>query len=253
MAGSILGASLLASASIVSSDALSGYPATNWSDNRTTTQTGFATGATRRVVYDFGAAQTFSAVGIAKANVHTASADLVVEGSANGSTWTEVFSKSYSSIFDQVIYEEFTPVNYRYVRLSFSGHTGTLYISDLTLGAHLKIKGQPSGWTEPKNAHKDQIVSNVTRGNELAGLSFYSYPKEFKIHIANLTISESDALAWPLGIAVLSGPFYFKWANASEDGIDGAPAFCWLKNQLPQSPWSSLNRIDITIDCMGFV
>ncbi len=252
MSSRILGANLLAAATITSSGAASSYPATNMIDGRTNRQAGFLTGATRQVVFDLGTATEINAMGIAKHNLGTIGATIDVETSSDNSTYYSIFSEEITS--DNVLYfETATSHTRRYVRVSISGHGGTAFISDLTIGKYISTgTGQPVGFVDPVDAFNDQITSNVTRGNELAGISISAKPKQFKINARNIPASSFDAFAALVYAVVTSGPFYFKWAILAEDGYDGRPAFCWLRDKMPDSKWDGACSKGMTIDVIGF-
>lgn len=249
----ILGSNFLSGATILSSGADASYPAANMVDGRTNTQAGFLAGATRVVVFDLGIAKESDAIGIAKHNLGTVGATVFIETSPDNSNWWSRFTLAFTN--DAVRWARQTPSQtHRYVRVSISGHSGTAYISDLTFGKNIETTtGQPIGYVAPYDGFKTQVISNVTRGNELAGLTLVSRPKEFKIHIEKVAREDFDAFADLIYSAVTDGPFYFKWATltSSDGGIDGKSAFCWLKT-MPQAKYDGTTTRGIVIDCMGF-
>lgn len=252
MSSRILGGNLLASATITSSGADASYPAANMVDGRTNRQAGFLTGATRQVVFDLGIAQEVNALGIAKHNLGTMGATIDIETSDDNSTYYSLFSEEITS--DDVQYfEAGTSHTRQYIRVSISGHGGTAYISDLTIAKYISTTtGQPVGFVDPVDAFNDQITSNVTRGNELAGISITARPKQFKINARNIPAAGFDAFAALVYSVVTAGPFYFKWAVMAEDGYDGRPAFCWLRDKMPDTKWDGAASKGMIIDVMGF-
>lgn len=253
MSGRILGNNYLKGATILSSNAESGYPAANMVDGRTNRQAAFAVNASPRVVvFDMLSAFNCSAVGVAKHNLASVGASLLVEVSADNSTYSTLIDEAISS--DGVLYfEPETSRTGRYVRVSVSGHDDTAYISDITVGDSVSILcGQPVGFVSPYWGYKDQILSNITRGNELAGITVINKPREFKISLSKIAIADEQVF-YDVETATKSGPFYFKWAVLDEDGIDGEAAFCWLKNSFFSTRFDSFVTRGATIDCMGFV
>lgn len=252
MSSRILGSNLLSDATIVSSDADAAYPATNMVDGRTNRQAGFLTGATRQVVFDFGADTEINGCGIAKHNLGSVGATIDIETSDDNATYYSLFAEEITS--DDVQYfEAASSHNRRYLRVTISGHGGTAYISNLTIGLVINtLTGQPVGFVDPIDAHNDQITSNITRGNELAGISIISRPKQFKISARNIPASTFDDIAARIYEVVRSGPFYFKWAVTAEDGYDGRPAFCWIRDKMPDTKWDGPASKGMTIDVMGF-
>lgn len=255
MAGDILGNNKLWSADIEGTpDSLSTHPAENMTDGRTNTQAGFATGADRHVIYDFGADVTIDSVGIAKHNLGSTGCTITLAtGPSFEGPWTDFYSASpeTNSVFFDWFGDDET---LRYMRVSFSGHGGTVYVSDLTVGYSFSITvGQPVGWVTPFNAYPGEMTSNTTRGNELAGLTMMPTSRDFRIHIEKIWWEDAGAIHDAMQSVLENGPFYFKWANTFEDGIDGGPAFCWLRGKMPQIKWDSSVTRGMIADCRGIV
>lgn len=253
MSGRILGNNYLKGATVLSSNAQSSYPAANMVDGRTNRQAAFSVNASPRVVvFDMLSSFAVDAVGIAKHNLGSVGASLLVEVSADNSTYTTLIYEAITS--DSVLYfEAAAAITGRYVRVSVSGHDETAYISDITVGAFVSvISGQPVGFVSPYWGYKDEVRSNITRGNELAGITVINKPREFRISISKVALAD-EAVFYNVEAATRAGPFYFKWATLDEDGIDGEAAFCWLKNSFFSTRFDSFVTRGATIDCMGFV
>lgn len=250
MSSRILGNNYLRSATITVSGADAAYPASNMVDGRTNTQAAFLTGATRDVIFDLGSSREINAFGCAKHNLADVGANITVQTSTDASTWNTRFLEI--PLTNRVFMLWTTSVTHRYVRVRISGHTGTAYISDVTVGKVVDTAdGQPVGFVEPLYAYTDEVRSNITRGNELAGITIVSKPREFKINVSNTDYS--SPIIDNIVTAVTTGPFYFQWANGTEDGIHGRAAFCWLKNRMFQTRFDTIRTRAATIDCMGFV
>jgi hypothetical protein len=256
MASRILPIGLYNGATVLSETTLSGFPASNMLNGKTNYQAGFEVGADRSVVFDMGESINLTgvslAVGIAKHNLFTVTASIVLAGSADNVSYTTISTLTPAS--DGVQYWPVTiSASYRYIRITVTGHGGNAYIANFSFGTPVVFpSGQPSGFVDPTQGFRDDVRSNVTRGNELAGLTIISRPKEFKISANKVPFADFDTFADQLFSAVSAGPFYFKWANTTEDGIDAAPAFAWLKDKMPASRWDGILSKSLNFDCMGF-
>lgn len=256
MSSRILGASWLKSATITAEDTMTGYEAYKMSDGRTSSQAGFAVGASRVVTYEYASGLDITtssiAVGVAKHNLGTRTANLLIEVSEVAGVWETLLNQAFTSNSPQVFEVTTTLSVWNYVRVTVSDHGGSVYISDLTIGEYVDTtRGQPVGFVVPAYAFRHEVRSNITKGNELAGLTIIKKPKEFKINIEHV---DTFTLA-PIILKILNiiddGPFYFKWANTAEDGYDGSVAFCWLKTY-PQVRYDGLTTRATTLDCIGF-
>lgn len=251
MSGRILGNNYLKGATVLSSNAQSSYPAANMVDGRTNRQAAFSVNESPRVVvFDMLSSFAVDAVGIAKHNLGSVGASLLVEVSADNSTYTTLIDEAITS--DSVLYfEAAAAITGRYVRISVSGHDETAYISDITVGKYIDTTtGQPVGYIPPSRSWNDQIMSNITRGNELAGITIIPKPLEFKINIQKIN-SESGSIFPDINSVIRSGPFYFLWANSEEDNISASAVFCWAKSSF-KVRYDSYTTLGAVIDCMGF-
>lgn len=258
MASRILANGFYLNAAIVTDETLSGFPASNLIAGRTNRQAGFEVGAARNVVFDLGADTTLTGItfglGIAKHNLGTVAASVIIGVSDDNVPANFNTEQTFAITSDDVQYKEFSiSGSWRYIRVRISGHTGNAYVSNLSFNVPLIFPGgQPVGFVDPVEGFKDEIRSNVTRGNELAGLSVISRPKEFRISSNKVNTGDFDTFAASLYDIVAAGPFYFKWATTAEDGIDSRPAFCWLKDKMPATRFDTATTKSMSFDCMGF-
>ncbi len=256
MSGRILGSNLLKAASIVSETTTSGYPAKNLVNGRTSNQAGFTYGTTGEVVFDLGASVNYSGktlgIGIAKHNLGSTTSTLSIAFSADNSTYSSATSFNMTTNFPQILTLTYSS-SFRYVRFRVTNHDSQAYVSDLTFNELIDTKsGQQSGYVSPFWAFNDEVVSSVTRTGELAGLTFITKPRQFKINLQKLELSDFSILT-TLTNMILSGPFYFRWATTEDDGIDGEVAFCWIKNKMMQIKYDSVTTVGTSFDCEGIV
>lgn len=255
MAGRLLGLNYLRSGQATitsSSNIISGYPAANMVEGRTSTQTGFTANTTGEVVFDFGSTRNVTAFGIAKHNLASVGATLNIAVSTNNSSYTTAYNAAVSS--DAVDYQEFSQSHAcRYVRVRVSGHTAAAYIGNLTVGEFVSTgSGQKIGFVAPFWAFRDEIVSSVTRGNDLSGYTVIKKPREFKLNIDFVALDNEGVYAYLLN-AINVGPFYYKWAVASEDGINAANVYAWPKSGYPNLRFDTHYTRAVSLDCLGIV
>lgn len=257
MASRIMGGTLSRAATVVSSGALSTHPAGQMLDGRTSTQAGFAIGAAREVVLDLLNEKSINAFAIAKHNLDSVAATIAVySGTSSTGPWTLQGSIVFTSAISTSAHhcDFVSTVSTRYIKVAISGHVGTAYISDFTVGEWINTTtGQPVGFITPYWAQTGRVTSNVTRGNELAGLTIESGPREFKIYIQRVEyFGGLEPIAQSIYNAITTGPFYFLWATAEDGFPDAALSFCWLKSSVPQIKWDGFTTTGLTIDCQGF-
>ena len=172
MAGRILYNNLLRSSTVISSQADAGYPAANSLDGRTTTKTGGGAG-TFEIRYDFGAAAAFDTLCIARHNFSSlASTTVELLGSSDNATYTTLTSGANAITSDKNIFIDLGAQSYRYVMLRIESPSGLATFADVAVGPKLALeRSQRHGFLKPGMADGDKIISNITRGRELAGLT----------------------------------------------------------------------------------
>lgn len=256
MSGRILGKNLLKASGIVSEVTTSGYPAKNLVNGRTSNQAGFTYGVTGEVVFDLGSSVNYSGktlgIGIAKHNLGNTTSTLTIAFSADNSTYSGSTSFNITTNFPQILELSYSS-SFQYVRIRVTNNDSQAYVSDLTFNEVIDIQsGQPVGYSSPFWSLGDEVISNVTRGGELAGVTIINKPKQFKINISKVDMADTVVMPALLNI-MFAGAFYFKWATLSEDGIDGEVTYCWVKNKMPQIKHDTVTTVGTVIDCEGIV
>lgn len=214
-----------------SDDAEVSYPADRLADGVTAWQAGFATG-NGEVIWDLGSAVAVDAAAIAEHNLGAEGATITVYYSDTGTSgpWTQVLTQSPSN--DKPALWQFTSVTKRYWRVTFTGHSSTVYIGDLYLGAVLELPaGMPVEWTSARYASKGTVRVNKPRiGPAISGLTFEESAVKVEITMTAISTSWIDSNWVALEAALYGGPFYFV---GDSDNRATEVMFCWLAGDLP--------------------
>lgn len=233
MAGIIAFNNYLRGASVVSEATISGFPFANCVDGRTSTTTGFATGATRSVVLNFGSSKSIGAIGFARSNLFARGATLTFAGSADNVSYTD-FS-TITPAADIVRLQTLgAPVSYQYVRVSVSGHSGDVYVSDIYAGDYLALPSNVDrNFAPPEYSDNDEIISNLTYTNDLAGLIIQPKLKNAQFKFDTIETTWIDEY-WPaFSASIKRYPFYWIWKT-------GKRAFyCWPEKSIGSLKYSS--------------
>lgn len=235
---------ILRAATVVSEATISNFGFANCIDGRTSSQMGIASGATRDVILDFGSARAFTHCAFASHNL--SGSTLTLAGSSDNSTYTTVSTISPSSNVVQC--HEFTSASYRYLRLRFTGMSGSVYISDLFVGTALELPyGMPVGFVPPEMSDQDAIDTNMTGNGAVAGISVTRKPKKIKVQLQDYESSWFDS-SWPSFSANSKlYPFYFLWAPGKR------AAFCVPDGKIGDVAHTYHTRMTITLSLEGFV
>jgi len=221
MAGHIAFNNYLRAATVVSEATIAGFPFANAVDGRTSTTVGFAVGATRTVTLNFGVAKSISAVGFARSNLAARGATITFAGSSDNVSYTNITAIQPTA--DVVRLEAFnSSVSYQYVRISVSGHSGDVYVSDIYVGDHVVMPSNvDSSFAPPEYCDNDEVLSNLTYTNELAGLIVQRKLKNAMFKFDAIEPSWMAAQWASLTAALKQYPIYWVWKS-------GARAFyCW--------------------------
>lgn len=202
-------------------------------DGRTSSSDKFAVGATRSFVIDNGSAKTINTLGIARHNLGSAGATVTVQGSSDNASYSTLFSVSPSN--DKVIMEiKSSNYSYRYYRVQISGHSIEAFTTDISIGARLDLeRDQKGGFVSPLYANNDEIIPNITRGQNLAGITVKPAPK--KVRLKFPYYSSGFYSAWETIISSMKAyPVYLKWDSAgTKEAFYG-----WPDRRLPQPAFS---------------
>lgn len=235
---------LLRAATIVSEATITNFGFAKALDGGTSTQAGFASGANRDVILDFGSAQTFDHLAVA---AHSLSGTtLTIAGSSDNVSYTDIDAVTFSNNYVQI--HEIDQGNVRYVRLRFSGMPTSVYVSDIFLGEALELPyGMPQGFVPPEFGDQDTVETNMTGNGALVGITVTRKPKRSKVQMQDYE-SSWFASNWSALIASLKlYPAYFLWAAGQR------AFFCTLQKQAPQPQYSTNTRQSCTLDLEGFV
>jgi len=219
-------------------------------DGRTSTTESFESGIVREIIVDNGSATDINCIAAARHNLSTMGATLAVEGSSNGTSFSALFSVTPTD--DNILLSLQSTQSYRYYKIKISGHTGTVTIADLAIGKYITLeRDQKYGFIAPEFADGDQIIPNITRGNNLAGLSVKEGFKRIKLQLPYYTSSFYDTNWSNITAALKSYPIYLNWKLAN----DAVPFYCWPSRALPQAKYSAnisgYAYLDSTMDLEG--
>ena len=203
-------------------------------DGRTSTSESFATGATREFRVDMTTATNVNCLGVGRNNLSTHGATVTVQGSTDDAIYSTLFSITPTAD-DVLIKLDSTTHSYRYYRIQISGHSSNVFACDIAIGeAKTLERDQKSGFIAPLYADGDEVIPNVTRGQNLVGLSIKQGLKRVRVGLPYYTSAFfSD---WQSFIAVLKTyPVYLVWKsdNTSE------AFYCWPWRRLPQPKYSA--------------
>lgn len=226
MAGVIAFNNYLRDATVVSEATEAGFPFSNCVDGRTSTTAGFETGATRSVVLNFGTAMDISAVGFARSNLAANDATLTFEGSADNVSYTTITAITPTADVVRLDLLAST-ASYQYLRVSVSGHSGDVYISDIYAGDHLVLPSNvDSSFAPPEYCDNDEVLSNLTYTNELAGLIVLRKLKNAQFKFDSIESSWMAENWADMAAAIKRYPMYWVWKY-------GARAFyCWPEKNI---------------------
>jgi hypothetical protein len=223
----------------------------NSHDGRTSTSTSFATGATRSIVVDCTSARTVNCLAFGRNNAGSTSTTITVQGSTDNASYSTLFTKDPTD--DRVKFYIQSNYSYRYYKIQISGHSNTVYFADLALGEYLSLeRDQKAGFISPLYADSDRVVNNITRGQNLVGISIKEGLKRVKLSLPYYTSSWfSD---WEALITVLKAfPIYLHW---KADNSDQA-FYCWIRDKFPEPKYSKnvsgYAYLDVDLDLEGII
>ena len=219
-------------------------------DGRTSTTESFESGIVREIIVDNGSATDINCIAAARHNLSTMGATLAVEGSSNGVSFSALFSVTPTD--DNILLSLQSTQSYRYYKIKISGHTGTVTIADLAIGKYITLeRDQKYGFIAPEFADGDQVLPNVTRGQNLVGLSIKEGFKKIRLQLPYYTSSFYDTNWANITAALKSYPIYLNWKLAN----DAVPFYCWPSRAIPQAKYSAnisgYAYLDSTMDLEG--
>lgn len=229
--GGILYENIFRSATILSDGASTNFKTTKALDGRTATQAEYASGATREVVFDCGSADAGNTFCIARHNLGSVGATVTVQRSSDNATYTTAFSVTPTD--NSVIYSKQTQINYRYYKIRISGHSAAAYIADMAFGLRADLeRSQKHGFIKPEFSDNDKIIPNVTRGNNLVGLTVDSALKTATFDLFYYSSSFFSS-HWSALVATMKlYPIYISWDDTEK------PFYCWPDSNMPEPEYS---------------
>jgi len=247
--GFILYENILRGATILTDETV-GSSASKIVDGRTSSSAKFASGAQRNIYFDCGSAKSAGAVAWARSNAGSTSATINIRSSTDNVTYTTRFTENPTT--DKVTVETGGTYSARYWNIQIDGHTSECFITDLALGVPLTLeRDQKGGFISPLYANNDEITPNITRGQNLAGITVKPGIKRVKLRLPYY--SSSFYSNWSDLIDVLKTyPVYLKWDKA---GTKEA-FYCWPDKKLPQPAYSknvaNYAYLDAIMNLQGF-
>ena len=117
-----------------------------------------------------------------------------------------------------------------------SGHSANATAADIALGDAITLeRDQKFGFIAPEFADGDEIIPNITRGQNIVGLSIKEGVKRIRLQLPYYT-SSFYSTNWANIVAALKQyPIYLNWKNAN----DAVPFYCWPSRKMPQPKYSS--------------
>ncbi len=229
----------LRTGTVTADPSLSGFPASNALDGRTSTKAGYGAG-TRTISFSF-ASGTCGYMGIGKNNIPAGSTISVYTNGALRGTRTVTRTKPYMFVFSDV-----TSTSCSFVITSVSD----FYISDFACGSVIDIpRYMAVGFAPPRFSDEDDIITNTTVSGELNGISVIEKPKKTTISIKKVHFSWFDA-NWPTFLDNSKRyPFYFLYAP--EDRPDEA-FYCWHVQKVGDVKYSARTFQDVDLSVEGF-
>lgn len=204
-------------------------------DGRTGTSESFATGATREFVIDGAIALTVNCLGIARHNLNTAGATITIQGSTDNVSYSTLFSQTPPD--NRCVMYFTSNYSYRYYKVQISGHSEAVFATDIALGGAIALdRDQKAGFISPFMADSDIVTPNITRGQNLAGLSVESKLKRVRMRMNYY--SSSNAFVSNITLikdALKKYPVYIKWKESN----DSEAFYCWPYRGMPNLKYSA--------------
>ncbi len=233
-------------------ETITNFPFENLIDISTANQAGFAVGASRKVIIDLGNIFPFDTLCIAKHNLGSMAATLYIDylvppDESELDNWVNAFTIAPTTDF--VIFSRDSIIrNARYIRVRVANHDGDVYISNMQFGLALEIDtGQGIGFLPPEQSTNHEVIANVTRGNELAGVIRVEKPYSTTFSIRHVDNSWFITNWVRLARGITTYPFYFLWETGKR------PIYCWVRGQIGQPNFSSLRHQSVEVSVEGFV
>lgn len=230
--GGICYDNILRSGTIISENTIADFRAANAYDGKTSSQMGVTAGGDRDLIIDNGSAVEIDTLCFARHTLGASGGSIQVAGSTNNSSYTTLFTVNPAD--DNVTFSAQSSYTYRYYRIRVTGHSHNTYFADIFLGKRLDLqRSQKHGFIKPEFADGDQIISNITRGGNLAGLSVKTGVKRAQFDLFYYTASFFTEWA-DLVSTMKQYPIYIVWDSSNAQ----LPFYCWPTKNIPQPKYS---------------
>lgn len=254
MPGFILAENILESASVFREDSQAGYPIANAFDGRTATKSAIdgTVITANRFIFDLATPTEADCVCISGHNAADLTQVLVtVYYSDDNVSFYSAMPSEYIVLTDNKAgYHTFDLRSHRYweIRITPTGSTD-FYFSDVSLGKRKDLeRSQKHGFTKPEFVDNDQITPNLTRGQNLAGLTVKAMPRRVKFDFFYYT--EAFFSDWENIIARMKvKPVYILWDDAKQ------VFYCWPSKKMPQPSYAKniFGYYNVKLDMTGFI
>ncbi len=256
MAGRILYNNLFRDSSVVIENTQNGFGFAKCIDGRTSTHTKAIIGANSGIILDLGSQKSFDSFAIARHTFGTTGGTISISGSNDGITYTSI-EANYSTTSNQNIFIDLGSQTYQYVQVVINDTNDANTWADMFIGPHLALeRSQQHGFIRPGLRDGDTIVSNVTRGKELAGLTVKQGLERVVFRLPYYTsawLGEFLSLRDTMKLY----PIYILWDESRTETpfTSGEPPFfCWPTSELPAPRYSKniSGYYDLNLDVSGF-
>lgn len=226
MAGIIAFNNHLKTATVFSETTESGFPFSNCVDGRTSTTVGFEVGATRTAILNLGSAKSITAAGFARSNLFATGATITLAGSStSGGTYTDF--ATFTPTNSRAMFTTFGAVSWQYVRVSVSGHSADVYISDIYVGDYVDLPANvDSNFAPPELSDNDEVISNLSYTKELVGIVLKQKPRSAQFKFDALEQSWIDTYWGGFVESAKAAPFYWLWKSGAQ------PFYCWPEKSI---------------------
>lgn len=226
-------------------------------DGRLTTQATMPQASGDRYVrLDCGSAVTVDTMCMARHNLGSITGDLQLYRSSDDVTYNAVFDganwlfNSFPGDTDKALLDTFTAETYRYWRIEVWNQDADFTVADFAIGERIDLeRDQKHGFIKPDWADGDRIMANVTRGNNLAGLTVKEGFKRCKFQLFYYSESWFDTNWETITAAMKDYPIYISFDTNNSEQL----FYCWPTNKMPEPRYSkNINGYyDVTLDMTG--
>lgn len=233
----------------VSSDTeADGYPVTNLANPSTADKWKGVGTADEAVVIAEGASQECDYFALAKHNLGSIGATIVLQTSPDGSTWTDA-SEEIAPATDYVVMFRFEAQTAAYWRLLITDHSAAPQIAVMYLGLLLVLqRSLYVGHTPLTLGRAQNVTVGRSEGGQFLGLHLRSQTLESTVDLKNLTPAWYRQLFDPFAESMASKPFFWAWRPESYPTEVG---YAWSKNGAQMSNQSANGLVQVSFAIEG--